>query len=94
MSIRIGFYALDSVSHLGMKPSFSILSFGSIAMIVTQGGIGAYQLAIEKVLTLYGVNEVDGLAYGWLLWAVQTVMILVIGALCLILIPVYNNRKK
>jgi len=93
LSIRIGFYAMDAVSHLGMRPSFSILSFGSMAMIATQGGIGAYQFAVEKVLGLYDVSEVNGLAYGWLLWSVQTVMVLVIGLLCLLLLPIYNRKK-
>jgi uncharacterized membrane protein len=61
-------------------------------MIITQGGIGAYQLAVQKTLTLYGISEVDGLAYGWLLWLVQTVMVLVVGLICLIFIPIYNRK--
>jgi hypothetical protein len=93
MSIRIGFYALESVNHLGMRPSFTILSFGSVAMIITQGGIGAYQLIVQKSLTLYGISEVNGLAFGWLLWAVQTIMVLIIGLLCLLLLPVVNRKK-
>jgi hypothetical protein len=92
MSIRLGFYAMESVSHLGIKPSFTILSFGSLAMIVTQGGIGAYQLAVQKTLLLYDVSEVAGLAYGWLLWLVQTVMVLGVGLICLILLPIYNRK--
>ncbi len=79
MSIRMGFYAMESVSH-------------SIAMIVTQGGIGAYQLAVQKTLVLYNVSEVAGLAYGWLLWLVQTVMVLGVGLLCLVLLPIYNRK--
>jgi glycosyltransferase 2 family protein len=93
MSIRLGFFAMDAVSELGIKPSFTILSFGSLAMIVTQGGIGAYQLLVQKTLLLYNINEVDGLAYGWLLWLVQTVMVLGVGFLCLIILPVYNRKK-
>lgn len=92
LSIRLGFYAMEAVSDLGIRPSFTILSFGSIAMIITQGGIGAYQLAVQKTLTLYGISEVDGLAFGWLLWLVQTVMVLVVGLLCLILIPIINRK--
>ena len=93
MSIRLGFYAMESVSHLQMIPSFTILSFGSIAMIITQGGIGAYQLAVQKTLTLYGISEVNGLAYGWLLWAVQTLLVLVVGLICLLLLPIFNRNK-
>jgi uncharacterized membrane protein YbhN (UPF0104 family) len=94
LSIRLGFYAMESVSHLGLRPSFTILSFGSLAMIITQGGIGAYQLAVQKTLTLYGIAEVDGLAYGWLLWAVQTLMVLVVGLICLLLLPIFNKQKN
>jgi glycosyltransferase 2 family protein len=93
LSIRIGFYAMESVSHLGINPSFTILSFGSLAMIITQGGIGAYQLVVQKTLTLYGISEVNGLAYGWLLWAVQTLMVLVVGLICLLLLPLFNKEK-
>ena len=93
MSIRLGFYAMESVAEMGIKPAFTILSFGSIAMIVTQGGIGAYQLAVQKTLTLYGIPEVSGLAFGWLLWLVQTLMVLGVGFLCLVLLP-FINRKK
>lgn len=94
MSIRLGFYAMEAVSQLGIRPSFTILSFGSVAMIVTQGGIGAYQLAVEKTLALYGIAEMHGLAYGWLLWLVQTVMVLAVGFLCLIILPIYNRKRN
>jgi len=92
LCVRLGFLALEPVSHLGFRPSFTILTFGSLAMIATQGGIGAYQLAVQKTLTLYNVNEVDGLAYGWLLWAFQTVLVLVVGALCLLILPIVNRK--
>lgn len=90
-SIRLGFLALSSVSHLGLYPSFTILSFGSIAMIVTQGGIGAYQLAIQKTLTLYGIPEVQGLTFGWLLWLFQTILVIFSGILLLLFLPVLNK---
>lgn len=90
-SIRLGFLALSSVAHLGIMPSFTILSFGSIAMIVTQGGIGAYQLAVQKTLTLYSIPEVQGLTFGWLLWLFQTVLVVISGILLLIFLPVINR---
>jgi glycosyltransferase 2 family protein len=94
MSIRLGFYAMDAVSELGIRSSFTILSFGSLAMIVTQGGIGAYQLAVQKTLLLYDISEVNGLAFGWLLWLVQTIMVLGVGFLCLIILPLVNRKNN
>lgn len=93
MSIRLGFYAMEPVSHLGMGPSLTLLWTGSLAMIATQGGIGAYQIAVQKSLALYGVLPVAGLAFGWLLWAFQTVLMLVAGILCLIILPILNRDK-
>ena len=63
-------------------------------MIVTQGGIGAYQLAVQKTLLLYDISEVDGLAFGWLLWLVQTIMVLGVGFLCLIILPLVNRKTN
>lgn len=93
LSIRLGFLAMTEVAHLGMRPSLTILSTGSLAMILTQGGIGAYQLAVQKSLDIYGVGPVEGLAFGWLLWAVQTMLVLVGGILVLLILPLYNRHR-
>lgn len=93
LSIKIGFYSLQETSLLSWVPSLTILTFGSFAMIATQGGVGAYQLAVQKTLTIYGIGEVIGLAFGWLLWLVQTLMLLVVGPISMLLL-FFLNRKK
>lgn len=92
-SIKFGFLALQEMEHLGWIPSLTILTFGSFAMIATQGGIGAYQLAVQKTLILYDIKEVTGLAFGWLLWSVQTVMLLISGPISWFLMVYLNKRK-
>ena len=94
LGIRLGFLAMDSVAHLGVNPALTILSFGSLAMIVTQGGIGAYQLAVQKTLSLYGIDLVQGLAFGWLLWLFQTLLIIIAGIILLTLLPLLNKSKQ
>ena len=93
LSICIGFYTMDAVSHLGLKASFSILSFGSLAMLATQGGIGAYQYTIQKLLPLYAVAEGPALGFGWILWIAQTGIVIFTGILCLLLLPIINRSK-
>lgn len=93
LSIRIGFYTMEAVSHLGFKASFSILSFGSLAMLATQGGIGAYQYTIQKLLPLYAVAEGPALGFGWILWIAQTGIVIFAGILCLLLLPIINRSK-
>jgi uncharacterized protein (TIRG00374 family) len=93
-SIRIGFYGMEALQLLGWVPSLSILTFGSFAMIATQGGIGAYQLAVQKTLVLYGINEVTGLAFGWLLWLVQTLILFIVGPISVLLLFILNKRNS
>lgn len=93
MSIRVGLYTMEAVSHLGLKACFAILSFGSIAMLATQGGIGAYQYTIQKLLPLYGVSEGPALGFGWMLWITQTGIIIITGIVCLILLPIIKKNK-
>jgi hypothetical protein len=85
---------MENLSGLGWVPSLSILTFGSFAMIATQGGIGAYQLAIQKTLILYNINQVNGLAFGWLLWLVQTVILFFVGPLSVLLLYLLNKKGK
>ncbi|MCX8019539.1 MAG: flippase-like domain-containing protein [Chitinophagaceae bacterium] len=90
----IGFYAFQETMHFGIKEAFSVLSAGSIGMIASPGGIGAYAFMIQKTLPLYGLNEVTALAFGWILWIVTTGVIIIGGLISFALIPYYNKSKK
>jgi hypothetical protein len=92
--IKIGFLAINEISTLGWIPSLTILTFGSFAMIATQGGIGAYQLAVQKTLALFGVKEVTGLAFGWLIWSVQTLFLMITGPISLLIMTLINKKDK
>lgn len=92
--IKIGFYAMNELAGLGWTSSLTILTFGSFAMIATQGGIGAYQLAVQKTLALYEIKEVTGLAFGWLMWTVQTVFLLISGPISMLIMSVKIKNKK
>ena len=94
LGCRIGFYALQEVSHLGVKEAFSVLSFGSIGMLApTQGGIGAYHYIVQQILALYGINEAIAFVFGWILWIAQTMVLLVGGLFSIIILPIYNRKK-
>ena len=94
LSSRVGFYAMEEVSHLGTREAFSILSFGSIGMIATQGGIGAYQFIVQEILMLYGLSQITCFTFGWILWIAQTLVILLGGLICFILLPVINRKRN
>jgi hypothetical protein len=93
-AIRVGMAAMKETSIYGIKASLSVLSMGSIGMIATQGGIGAYPFLVQETMVLYGLTENMGKAFGWLLWLVQFFMVLIFGAVSIFLLPVINRKKK
>ncbi len=94
LSIWLGFLAFPEVAHLDFNASISVLVFGSIGMMATQGGIGAYQFAVQKTLLLYGISDVAGLAFGWVIWSAQTAIVLIAGIVSLLILPFLNRKKN
>jgi len=92
-STYVGFFALQETQQYGMKETFAILSAGSVGVIITPGGIGAYALLIKKTMELYGLEEGIALAFGWILWLVQTFAVLIGGIFSFVAIPYFNKRN-
>ncbi|MDZ4793815.1 MAG: lysylphosphatidylglycerol synthase transmembrane domain-containing protein [Bacteroidota bacterium] len=89
----IGFMALQQTQHYGINEAFTVLSAGSVGMIATPGGIGAYAYLLQKTMQVYGLNEGIALAFGWILWLAQTTVILIGGLISFVAMPYYNKRK-
>jgi len=92
--ILLGFQSIQETSMLGYKTGLSVLSFGSLGMIATPGGMGAYTLLVDEIVSLYGIEKVMSLAISWIIWLVPTIIILLGGSVSLLLLPFLNNRKK
>jgi glycosyltransferase 2 family protein len=91
----VGIYALRETAHLGIGGGLTTLAVGSVGMILTPGGIGAYPLLVAKLMGWYGLDEKTiGNALGWLLWSVQTLIILVGGFLFFALLSHHNKKRK
>lgn len=89
----IGFWAMPELENMPLIASLAVITFGSVGMIVTPGGIGAYPIIVAQVLMLYGIHEGLGTAYGWVCWTANTAVVLILGILSLILLPIYNRKK-
>jgi len=87
----ICFNCIPETSGLGLNAGFAVLIFGSIGIILVQGGIGVYPAIVAETLYLYAISGTAGYALGWILWLNQTIMIIFAGSLSLILIPVFNK---
>jgi len=90
----VGILALRETAHLGIGGGLTTLAVGSVGMIITPGGIGAYPLLVAKLMGWYDLDEnTIGNALGWLLWSVQTLIIL-IGGLIFFALFSYHNKKR
>jgi uncharacterized membrane protein YbhN (UPF0104 family) len=90
----LGFYMLPGMERLGWLTGLSIVAFGSIAVIVTPGGLGAFPIVTSAVLFLYGIDKALGAAYGWVNWSMQTFIVILLGLFSLILLPIYNRKNN
>ena len=90
LQVYVGFSALSQTSHLGIEVAFSVLSLSTLAMIISPGGIGAFPVAVQQVLLIYNV---DNISFGWLVWGVNTIIILVLGMACFGIL-IYSNKPK
>jgi hypothetical protein len=91
---HVMFMSLTETKHLGLNASLIVLMFGSIGMIVVQGGIGIYPAIVAETMFLFNISATTGYALGWLLWFAQTFMLIFIGVLSLGLMPVLNKAEN
>ena len=93
LQIYLGFKAMDGTAHLSLKAACSVLSLSTLAMILTPGGIGSFPFFVMETLSIYGIANSEGNAFGWLIWGVSTGIIIVAGLTSLLVLP-YINKKK
>ena len=93
LSLYVCFFCFPETKVLGAKPALAAMLFGAIGVMVSPGGIGAYQLIVTQVLVFYGVINNVAIAFPWIAWVVQFVAIIAIGGICFLLLPLINTSK-
>ncbi|MFC5047945.1 YbhN family protein [Aquimarina hainanensis] len=84
---------IPETASLSLGPILVTFVAGSLAMSTTNGGIGAFPLAISSVLLLFNVDKPAGEAFGWILWGSQTAINIITGALSFLFLPILNRGK-
>ncbi|MCK9218601.1 MAG: flippase-like domain-containing protein [Bacteroidales bacterium] len=93
LMLYVCFFCFAETSGLSPGAGLSSLVLGSVGIMITPGGIGLYPAIIQETLLLYGVTRTTGLALGWIAWAAQTGMILILGGISLILLS-FNKQSN
>ena len=84
------FVELHEVAFYQCMISFTL---AALSIMFSNGGIGIYPLAVEESLGWYGVQSTTGLAFGWVMWLSQTLMVVIFGGLSLFILPFINKNK-
>ena len=72
------FIQLHEVTFFQLMISFTL---AALSIMFSNGGIGIYPLAVEESLGWYGIQSSTGLAFGWVSWLSQTMMVVIFGGL-------------
>ena len=85
-------FSLNGTELLDFKTLLVSFIFGAISIITTNGGVGVYPLSVSVALSFYGIPFEIGLAFGWITWTVQTLVVIFFGVLSFFLLPIVNNK--
>ena len=84
------FIELYDATFFQLMISFTL---AALSIMLSNGGIGIYPLAVEESLGWYGIQSTTGLAFGWVMWLSQTMMVVIFGGLSLFILPFINRNK-
>jgi uncharacterized membrane protein YbhN (UPF0104 family) len=93
MMFALPFYALDQTATVPFSGILLGFIAGSLGITFTNGGIGTYPLLVGLVVTYYLNNDYSkdaqaiGNALGTLIWATQTLLMIILGLISLWLLP-------
>ncbi|MFI5141175.1 MAG: lysylphosphatidylglycerol synthase transmembrane domain-containing protein [Bacteroidia bacterium] len=94
LSLYVCLFCFNETKTLGVKPALAFMLFTSIGVMVSPGGIGAYQFIGTQILLFYQVAGGVSVAFPWIVWGAQFIAIIVIGGLCFIFLPLLNRSKN
>lgn len=86
-------FAVEEIQGISLGAILFGFISASLSIAATNGGIGSYPLTIYAAFSLFGIAKEPSLAFGWIIWSSQTLMIIILGGLSLIYLPIYNRNK-
>lgn len=86
-------YCITETTNVSFSAILMAFVAGSFAMSATNGGIGAYPIAIGLVFSFFATTKSDGEALGWIMWGSHTLMTILIGGVCFIYLSLFLKKK-
>ena len=87
-------FAIDELDNISIGAILIAFIAASFTIAATNGGIFVYPLAVMSALALFDTPEAPSLAFGWIIWSSQTIMLIILGSLSFVFLPIYNRINK
>jgi len=87
-------FALPEISRLPFAAILIAFISASFTIAATNGGVFVYPLAIGVAFSLFNIPEAPSIAFGWIIWTAQTLIIIIMGSLSFIYLPIYNRKNN
>lgn len=79
----------------GLIPGLVAFVFGSFSMAVpSNGGLGAWNLAVIFALTLFGIGKVEAAAFSMVMWSFESLMLVILGIFTCIYVTTTRGDYK
>lgn len=86
-------FSIPETVRLGINALIPAFAIGGLSISATNGGIGIYPYSVSIVLIAFGISKESSLAFGWIMWTCQTLMIVTFGAMAFFTLPLVNRQK-
>jgi uncharacterized protein (TIRG00374 family) len=86
-------FSIPETVNLGMNAMIPAFVVGGLSISATNGGVGIYPYSVSLVLIAFGISKESSLAFGWIMWTCQTLMIVTFGAMAFFALPLINRKK-
>jgi uncharacterized protein (TIRG00374 family) len=86
-------FAIPETVDLGLNALIPAFVVGGLSISATNGGIGVYPYTVSLVLIVFEISKESSLAFGWIMWSCQTLMVITFGALAFFALPLVNRQR-
>ena len=86
-------FSIPETVNLEINAMIAAFVVGGFSISATNGGVGIYPYTVSMVLIAFGISKESSLAFGWIIWTCQTLMVVTFGAISFFTLPLVNRQK-
>ncbi len=93
-------FSLPETATVTFREGISIFALGTLGVVFTPGGLGAYQIIVQNSLLSFLIlrfpadqAKTISAAFPWVVWSSQFILIVGMGLVSLILLPLLNKEQ-